>query len=395
MALTVKDNTKVAVMEEVTEGTYVAPAAATDFVQTLSDGFELTPAKELLDRSIFNGSIGKSTPRTGTRTVTGSFPVEARAGEAAGDAPEYDLLMRSGLGSRRQLTAQVTTKAAGNTDQVLQIEDADISSFQVNDIILIREAGDFQVWPITAVDSTGGSANITLLGARAAGAYSASVVIEEFTSYRPADSGHPSLSISKYVEDARLEQSTGSRVSTISLENFTTGQLASFNFGFEGLDFDQSLTAIPFTPTFDTTKPPVILNACVYQDGTQIDVNELTLSIENTLGFATSTCSPNGRTSGRATERNVTGSFNPYKQDNDISNFTKFKANTAYSLFAFAYNPTSTSGEFEEIVAVYLPNCVSTELSESDQDGLLVEDISFTASRGDDGTGEEVSITTI
>ena len=73
MALTVKDNTVYGVEIEVTEGTYVAPDAATKFVQTLSDGTELNPSKELLERQIFNGSIGKTTPRTGTRTVSGSM----------------------------------------------------------------------------------------------------------------------------------------------------------------------------------------------------------------------------------------------------------------------------------------------------------------------------------
>lgn len=390
MALTVKDNTKVGVEIEVTEGTYVAPAAATSFVQTLSDGFELTPAKELLERAIFNGSIGKTTPRTGTRTVSGSIPVECRAAETEGDAPEYDKLMRSAMGSRKQITSEVTTKT-GNSASVLQIQDADIGEFEVNDIILVKEAGAYWVSPITAVDPTGGAANITLL--MAAGApFSDNVVIAKSTMYKPADSGHPSLSISKYVEDARREVAVGARVNSLSLDNFTTGQLASWGFGFEGLDFDTTLSAIPFTPDFQDSLPPVILNACLFQDGVDIAVNELTISLENTLGFATSTCSENGRISGRATERNVTGSFNPYKQDDDIDNFTKFKTNTEYSLFAFAYNPTGVAGEYEQIVAVYMPKCLTTELGESDQDGLLVEDISFTAGRGSDGSDDELVI---
>ena len=84
MAISVKDNTSYAVEIEVTEGTYVAPTAATSYVQTLSDGAELTPAKESLERNIFTGSIGKVTPRTGLRSVSGSMPVEMRASETEG-----------------------------------------------------------------------------------------------------------------------------------------------------------------------------------------------------------------------------------------------------------------------------------------------------------------------
>lgn len=393
MALTVKQNTAIAVEIEDTEGTYKAPTAATSYVQTLSDGTEMTPSKELLERNVFNGSIGKTVPRTGQRTVSGAVPTEARASATAGAAPEYDALMRSALGLRRQKTTTTTTKT-GNTASQLEIQDADIGDFAVGDIVLVKEAGAYHVSPITAVDTTATLANITLLVAAAA-PFSNNVVIEKFTTYTVADSGHPSLSISKYIEGAVLEQATGCRVTSTSLDSFTTGQLPSWSFGFEGMDFDRSLTAIPHTPSYSTALPPVVLEACVYQDGVKIPVNEVTFSIENTLGFATSTCSPNGRISGRATERTVSGTFNPYKQDDDISNFTKFKNNTTFSLFAYAKNPTGVAGEFDQVVAFYMPNCLTTELGESDQDGLLVEDISFSASRGSAGTENEIYICTI
>ncbi len=385
MALTVKNNTKVAVMVEVTEGVYVAPAADTDYVQTLSDGTELTPAKELLEREIFNGSIGKSTPRTGTRSVSGALPVEFRAADTEGNEPEYDKLLRACLGSRRQVEDNTSTTA--HTTSVINMAAPDAAEYQVNDIVLVKEAGAYHVSPISAVGAT----SITLL-IPAAAPFSDAVVVESFTTYRPADSGHPSLSISKYVEDARLEQAVGCRVTSMALENFTTGQLASWNFGFEGLTFDQSLTAIPHSPNYQDSLPPVILNACLYQDGVEIDINELTLNIENTLGFATSTCSSNGRISGRVTSRVVSGTFNPYKQDNDIGNFNKFKNNTPYSLFAYAYNPTGVAGQFNNVCAIYMPYCITTELGEADQDGLLQENISFSASRGQSGENEEVVI---
>lgn len=390
MALTVKDNTVIGVEIEDTEGVYKAPTANTSYVQTLSDGTEMTPAKELLERNIFNGSIGKSTPLTGTRTVTGSLPVENRANSVEGSAPEYDALMRSGLGSRRQKTSDTTTKV-GNSASVLQIEDADIADFVVGDIVLVKEAGAFHVSPVIAVDPTGGAANITLLVA-AGSSFSDAVVVAKHTTYVTANSGHPTLSVSKYIEGTILEQAVGCRVTSMSLDSFSTGQLSSWNFGFEGLDFDKSVTSNPFTAAFDTSLPPIILEACVYQDGVSLDVNELTVSVENSLGFATSTCSSNGRLSGRAVERTVSGSFNPYKQDNSVSQFDKFSSNAQYSLFAYAKVPTGVTGEFDQVVAVYIPNCITTELTEADADNLLQDAISYTAGRGSDGTSEEIYV---
>lgn len=394
MAIAVKDNTVYAVEVEVTEGTYVPPSAAdTSYVQVLSDGAEMTPAKELLERNIFNGSIGKVTPRTGTRTVTGAMPVEMRAGETEGDAPEADALFRSAMGSRRQVTATTaddTDSGSPHTTTRIYVLDADGSKYSVGDVVTVKVAGDYHTSPVTAVSSAGGDSYIDLLVA-ADSAFTDGDEIMALTTYVTADSGHPTLSISKYVEEARLEQATGCRVNSMALENFTTGQLASFNFGFEGLDFDQSLTAQPHTPDFDDSLPPIILDACVYQDGVQIAVNEFAFSMENTLGFATSTCSSNGRISGRVTERSITGSFNPYKQDDNIDNFNRFKNNTEFSLFARAYNPTIT-GEYHQVVSVYMPNCISTEIAEADQDGLLQENITYSASRGADGTQEEIYI---
>lgn len=392
MAIAVKDNTVFGVEIEDTENTYKAPQADTSYVQTLADGAEMTPAKELLDRDIFNGSIGKTTPRTGIRTVTGSMPVEMRASSTEGNAPEYDALLRSCLGSRRQVTttsADDTDAGGPHTTSRIYLLDADASKYAVGDIVTVSVTGDYHTSPVSAVSNTPGDVYVDLLVA-AANPFTDGDAIQALTTYVTANSGHPTLSISKYLEASVLEQATGCRVNSMALENFTTGQLASFNFGFEGMDFDRSVTAQPHTPSYSDAEPPIILEACVYQDGALIDVNEVAWSMENTLGFATSTCSSNGRISGRVTERTLTGSFNPYKQDDSITQFTKFKNNTEFSLFGTAKIPSATAGEYSQVVSFYMPSCIVTELGESDQDGLLQEDVSFSAGRGADGTGEEM-----
>jgi hypothetical protein len=394
MAIAVKDNTVYAVEIEDTENTYKAPTADTSYVQTLSDGAEMTPAKELLERNIFNGSIGKTTARTGTRTVTGSMPVEMRAAATTGEAPEYDALLRAALGLRRQVTttsADDTDAGGPHTTSRIYLLDADASKYAVGDMVTVQVTGDYHTSPVSAVSNTPGDVYIDLLVA-ADNPFTDGDAIAAVTTYVTANSGQPSLSISKYLETTVLEQATGCRVNSMALENFTTGQLASWNFGFEGMDFDRSLTSQPHTPAYSSAEPPIILQACVYQDGVQLQVNELSFSIENTLGFATSTCSENGRISGRVTERTISGSLNPYKQDDSIAQFTRFKTNTEFSLFGSAIIPSSTAGEYAQVVSFYLPSCIVTELGEADQDGLLQEEVSFSAGRGANGTDEEIYI---
>lgn len=386
MALMVKKNQAWAVEIEGTEGTYVAPTAANKFVQTLADGSELSRSKELLERAIFTSSIGQTAPRTGMFTAGGTLPVEARAAKVEGEAPEFDALMRAALGARRQIAATHAIEA-GPTASILPITNAD-TIYEVHDIIMVKEPGKFHVSPVKAATAAHVELEIPMPEVPTVG-----TVIAKVTNYKVADSGHPSLSVSRYLENAVLQKAVGCKVTTMTLEGFATGQLPSFKFGFEGLNFDSVIEAPPFTPAYSDQVPPIILGGKVYQDGVEIDINELTLSVENTLAFKTSIAAENGRVSSRVTERKNTGSINPFQDSASLSNFLKFKQNVPFSLFAYAMLPsTTTPGEFSGVVAVWMPNCLITELAEADQDGLLQDAITYSANRGNSGNIPELTI---
>lgn len=390
----VKKNTVYAVMVEPVENQYTPPAADTDYVQSLVDGAEMNPAKELLERNIFSGSIGKNTPRTGQKSISGALPVEMRAAETEGDEPEFDKLILSAMGSKRQsagASADDADSGSPHTTSRIYLLDTDAGSFGVGDIVTVKKAGAFHTSPVVAVSDALGDVYIDLL-IPAAAPFADGDAIAALTTYVTADEGHPSLSISKYIEGTRREYGAGCKVVSMSLENFTTGQLASLNFGFEGLSYGQSVSAQPHDPNFSDQLPPIILSACVYQNGQILHVNELTIALENVLGYKTSTCSPNGRMASRVTERNVSGSINPYKQSDNVDQFNRFDQNQSFSLFASARLPTGVAGEYSGVVAFYLPNCLITEMAEADQDGLLQEELSFVASRGNAGEQEELFV---
>jgi hypothetical protein len=395
MAYGVTKNTSViGIMAEVTEGTYVVPAATTDYLQPLEDGFEMSPSKELLARTVLTSSVGGLTPRIGMKSVEATLPVEYRASGVEGDKPDFDLLLKGCLGNSRQITTNVTTKNSGNTGSVLQIGDSDIGSFTVGDIICVKESGGHHVCAVTAKSTGTGTATITITPAKSSGSFSNSVVLSKSTTYYPANSGHQALSLSYYLGNEIRQTAIGCKVKSLSIDNFQTGQIASFNFGLEGLSFDEIDGAAPHTPSFDTGLPPIILGATVYQDGVALDLNAFALSVTNTLGFITSTASANGKISSRVTKREVTGTINPYMDDTSVAQFTKFNAQTAFSLFIKAYNPSAVSGEITmgSIVGIYLPNCTITEKKVGDKDGILINELSFTADRGTSGANDEIFI---
>ena len=64
MGYTIKNNTKVAIKKETTEGVYVAPSAGADYNQVLADGLEMSPSRDLLERNVLGTGLGKISCRS-------------------------------------------------------------------------------------------------------------------------------------------------------------------------------------------------------------------------------------------------------------------------------------------------------------------------------------------
>ena len=380
---TIRNNNRVAVKEEVTAGTYIVPVAS-DFIQPLEDGFETGFNAEEVERAILTPNIGQAKPRLGTKTSSSTIGVEFKANGTEGAAPESSPLVKGAMGLELLRAADATTAeaASGATQLTLGTH-----AFMVDDIIMVKIAGNFHITPITAITST----EITLLRPLPAIAPTATV-IAAVALYKTANTGHPSLSVTREIPalsgtniEGVTKQTFGNRVASMAMENFTVGAIPTLAFGMDGLGFNEINSILNITPTFDAALPPIALNACFFKGATQIDVNSVGFSIENTIGNITSTCDANGILANRITERSITGSFTSYLESDEITDFTQFNTNTSFSIFAYAGNPTSTAGEFDDVIAFYLPQCTITEYGEGEQDGVITNEISFAATAGDNG----------
>lgn len=382
MADTVKKNTAVYVMAEAVEGEYEAPATGADAVQPLADGLEMSPSKELIDRNIARGGIGKVAGRPGQESVSATIPVEFKAGPTPGSAPEYGVMLKAALGGVRSVASAVTASTsdgATGTASRIPLADADKDKYKENDVIKVHKSGADHIVRVASVVNTDGSVSVTVEPALESGAYDAGDVISPVTTYFTTDTGHETVSVTKEIEGNLVEMGLGCRVKSVALNNFSTGQIADFSFGLEGLSFTKILGGTGLTPSFDSSEPPLILNAKVLMDGEEIEVNEVSISLENTVAFKTATGAPKGKIASRITERTVQGSFNPYKQDDNLDLFERFNNIEKFGLMLSASNPSGVDGQVKEVVAIYIPLCLITELGESDQDGLLQENVSFQA----------------
>lgn len=381
----IKGESSVWIKEEVTEGTYVAPASANDAVEVLEDGMEFSLNRETIERNTLSATIETEAPRVGLKTVSATIPVEFKSNTTEGNAPREDLLYKSLMGGKRQLASPVTSKAAGHTSTVIQIEDADIASFVVDGVYLFKISTGYEVRPVTTIVTTPGAATITVAIPFMAGAPSGAIVIAKMTQYFHQE-GAPTLSVTEYDGGEIENQMTGMRAISASLDNWSTAQVASFSFSLEGLNLIKNVAAPAFTPSFgNDALPPVLLDACLFINQDEVQYNELSLSIENTKADIPSACDPNGKVGTRYTQFQASGSVNPYMEDDDTDRFDKFNNNESVSIFFFAKNPGAVSGQDINWVACWMPNVKITEIPGADVDGVLTDAISFQAFRKNGG----------
>lgn len=388
----IKDATIIGLEAESTEGTYVAPSATTSYFQPLQDGWELIPIVPTLERKVLSASIGHATPRAGQKSCTATMPVELRASGTEGAVTDFDYMYKGAFGTSRAISTTTTTKGSGNTGSVLQIEDADISKFTVGDVIVIKESGLHWPCAVTAVVTTGGSANITVTPSKPTGSFSNSVVISKTTTYYPANSGHNSISLSVYEGNEKRLAGIGMKVNSMSIDNFTPGALASVKFGLEGLNYTVANGVAPHTPSYDSGVPPTILNACMYIGSTEYRISQFGLTIANTLGKITSTCSSTGVDGMRVIERVVSGTINPYMDDTTTTLEDYLASKGEFSIFISAYVPSSTSGEmtFGSCIGIWLPQVIVDTEKYGDNEGILTNEIAFKATRGSTGGSNEI-----
>ena len=361
------------------EGTYKAEQDASAFIEVLEDGLEFTPSKELLERNNRTSTVETVPGKTGIKQAAAVIPVELKAGETDGTISEIHPLLLSLFGGFRQ-GAQVTS-GTGHSSTVINIPDSAIGNYKVGDCVKVEEAGAHHLSPITVVDDTPAAAKITLRVPRSAGSFTDNVVIAPFSTYFHK-SGAETVSATQYIGGEIREKAIGMRTVTVEVSNFVTGQLGELPFNLEGLSFDREVGTPLFTPDFDIlSEPPVILNSKIFQDTTEIELNELGITYTNTVGFKTATGDADGRIGSRITEFAVAGTFNPYTEDDDVARFDLFDSNSAFALFAHTQNDDSVAGELKQVIMFNFPNCRAPEIALGDQEGLATDEMSFTAHR--------------
>ncbi len=375
MAIGVVNNeSSVALTVESTEGTYNGgTATSTDYVEVLAEGTTANKTREELTRDTLSSTVENESSRVGMAEVVAELPTEFGASATAGAAPQrMDKMLRSLLGGKR--TAATDTTTTGNSSTVLEF--GATPNFLKGDIVLVKEAGAFEVRPISAVGAT----TITFPFALDNGSPSDGVVVEACTTYFHDTSSSVTLSMEHNVGNEIQQQVAGLRAKSMSIENWTAGQIPTANFSLDGVKLSRVDSAQTATPDFTADAlPPVALEACLYVNGNKLAYSELGMTIENTVSFLIDACEADGKAGSRITNQSVSFNCKKYSDDTTLVEWNNFENNDDATVFFFAFNPSSTAGEGSEYVAAWLPQGKITAAPFGDQDGIATDDLEIKA----------------
>lgn len=193
--------------------------------------------------------------------------------------------------------------------------------------------------------------------------------------YRPASGTIKSVTIYVYDIDgasAVLNKITGA-VGTFNLK-CPAGQYASLEFNFKGKYNARSDVAVPSTPTYESTVPPIVESALFsLNSSNDLIAQECNIQMDNTLAERADLNSPSGILAFMITQRNPKGTFNPEAVLVATYDFTTDWASATQRALSITVGATAGNK-----VVITAPKVTIDSIGDGDRDSILTKDIPFT-----------------
>lgn len=297
--------TVVAIKKETTEGTPVLPAAATDYIP-IHDDFELVPEVVLLENAELKNSLGTAKGIRAGERPTANFSLYLKHSGTSGTAPNYGHLLEAAFGSVDDSGVEHNT-VASSTTSVINVDTGEGATYQKGQILLIQDGTNgYNIRPVYSISSDALTMLFNVGTAPAAG-----VDLGEAIMYRPATSGHPSLSLWEYMGNGgNVQGMAGARVTEVSLE-FSANELITMGIQTEGLKYYYNPIEITSSTKYldfnDGSDRAAQVTAQVYQ--TPHELADALETAMNALSSDTITVSYSD-TTGKYTIASTGGTFN-------------------------------------------------------------------------------------
>jgi hypothetical protein len=228
-------------MEESTEGTPVKVSGASDFVE-MQDDFNMSSAFENLESAAMRSSIGMSKIIQGAEQPTMSMSHYLKHSGVEGQAPQYNLLLKSLFGSETVEGTEYDT-VAGSTTTVLNVDSGEGQNFGRGHVVLVKDGTNgYAIRPVHSVSTDALTLGFALSNAPASG-----VNLGKACMYEPANTGHPSLTLWNYLGNGgAIELMSGVKVTEMSV-SFSASELINASFSMEGTNYKRDAILIDAT----------------------------------------------------------------------------------------------------------------------------------------------------
>jgi hypothetical protein len=223
------------VKKETTEGVLIEPAAGTDAV-ALQEGFETLLEKELIDSPEIRGSIGAAKAIVGVDNASATIDHFLKHSGVEGVEPEDDLFLESLFGSKSVRTTERDTVAGSTAGTstvraALNVDAGEGVEFSRGDMLLIKDGTNgYSIRPVYSVSTDALSLGFNLTAAPASG-----VNLGKGVTYKPTNSGHPSMSMWDYRGNgAAIQALIGMQTVSASI-TANAGEILNTSYEFAGL----------------------------------------------------------------------------------------------------------------------------------------------------------------
>lgn len=283
---------RMAIVEETTAGTPVAPSAAGQYI-ALQDGFSLTPNVETIDNEELKASIGTSAPILGLESPSVELSHYIRHSHVEATAPNFGQLLECAFGSVTAAPAQSSTTSgstAGTSSAAAIVKLASGgSNYPRGSALLIKDGTNgYSIRPVQSQSS-----NDLTLGFNLAAAPASGIGVGRPILYAPSDTP-PSCSVWLYrANEADVELVAGAKVTEMSVEA-NAGEALNASFSLEGSGYYFDPVEIGADDIYldfldNATTRAAVIEAKIYKDPT--DLAAAIQSAMNGLGSAnTFTC---------------------------------------------------------------------------------------------------------
>lgn len=223
--------TVVAIKKETTEGTPVLPTAATDYIP-IEDDFSLSPSFDSLENAELKNSLGPAKPIQGLENPEASFGLYLKNSGTGGTAPNYGHLLEAAFGSVDDAGVEHDT-VSSSTTTLIKVNTGEGATYQKGQLLLIKDGvNGYSIRPVHSISS-----NDLTLGFAISVAPAANVLLGEAVMYRPASSGHPSITVTQYLGNGgAIQVLAGGRVTEVSI-SFAAGELINASYSVGGTSY--------------------------------------------------------------------------------------------------------------------------------------------------------------